>query len=191
MSSSGVDDTMTDGDDPAGAGANGKRRKRKPKERFVARMRRRGREAYGLGATLVNEPRAFPAQAGGLLKRSFRTMWAARGGGFYASGFVVTFVWLEFRTLLGEIVASDGIGSFFSEQLLEFLLRFSLQSLGNTLQALIWPVLVVARWEAWGVAALLAGALLFGRLLKAPLTDWLFDGEPPEDEGSAPDDATR
>ncbi len=181
---------MTDSDDPAATGTTNKRRKRKPKERFVARMRRRGREAYGLGATLVNEPRAFPARAGGLLKRSFRTMWAARGGGFYASGFVVTFVWLEFRTLLGEIAASDGIGSFVSEQLLEFLLRFSLQSLNNTLQAFIWPALVIARWEAWGVAALLAGGFLFGRLLKAPLTAWLFDDEPPEDDGQAPGDAT-
>lgn len=145
-----------------------------PKERFVARIKRRGRETYALGNTLVNEPRAFPAQAGGLLKRSFRTMWDARGGGFYASGFVLTFVWLEITTFIGEVAASDGVISFFTEQFFEVLLRFSVQSIGNTVQAFIWPVLIIERFGEWAIVFLLAGYFAFAKLFKAPLTEWLF-----------------
>ena len=83
---------------------------KKKKEPFVARMKRRGREAYGLGRTLVKEPRAFPGEFGSLLKRSFRTVWEARGGGFYACGFVGTFIWLELQTIAGEIAGADGGG---------------------------------------------------------------------------------
>lgn len=143
----------------------------------MARLKRRGREAAALGNTLVKRPREFPGEAGRLLKRTFRTMWMARGGGFYAIGFVVTFVWLEIRTIATEIGASDGLGSFLAEELLEFLFRFSLQSIGNTVQALLWPLLAIDRYEAWGLAVLGAGYLLFDALLKEPLTAWLFDDD--------------
>lgn len=168
------------GDGPAETGG-GKRRKKK-KERFVARLRRRGRETVALGSTLVRQPRAFPGEATRLLKRSFRAMWMARGGGFYAVGFVITFLWLELRTIVTEIATSDGVGSFVSEQLVEFLFRFSLQSIGNTVRALLWPLLAIERYEAWGLAVLAAGYLFFDALLKEPLSAWLFDGEPPSDE---------
>lgn len=158
-----------------------------PREKFVARLRRRGRETADLGVTLVNEPKAFPARAGGLLKRSLRTMWHARGGGFYACGFVVTFVWLEVQTIAREIAGADGVVSFLSEQLLEFILRFSLQSLLNTVYALIWPALMLERYELTGVALLVIAWLLFQHVLKGPLTHWLFDGEPPPE----PDDEER
>jgi hypothetical protein len=147
---------------------------KKKKEPFVARMKRRGREAYGLGRTLVKEPRAFPGAFGQLLKRSFRTVWEARGGGFYACGFVGTFIWLELQTIAGEIAGADGVGSFLSEQLLEFLFRFSLQSLVNTIQALIWPALLIGKYELWGIAGLLLAYLLFSLVIKEPLTRWLF-----------------
>ncbi|MBT8083727.1 MAG: hypothetical protein KJN72_00780 [Woeseia sp.] len=149
-------------------------KKRKPKEPFVARIKRRGRETYALGNTLVHNPRAFPAQAGGLLKRSFRTMWDARGGGFYACGFVLTFIWLEVSTLVDEISASDGVISFFTEQFFEFLFRFSVQSIGNTVQAFIWPLLIIERLGPVSIIPMLVVYFLFSRLLKDPLSNWLF-----------------
>ena len=122
-------------------------------------------------------PSASTAPAIRPTKRSFRTMWMARGGGFYAIGVVVTFVWLEIRTIATEIAASDSLAAFFAEELLEFLLRFSLQSIGNSIQALLWPVVVIERYAAWGAVVLGAGFLLFDALLKKPLTAWLFDGD--------------
>lgn len=145
----------------------------------MAKMRRRGRETADLGVTLVNEPRSFPGKCGALAKRSLRTMWDARGGGFYACGFVITFVLLEIRTLAGEIAGADGFVSFFTEQFFEFILRFSVQSITNTVYALIWPALVVGRYELYGIAVLGLGYLAFTHVLKEPLARWLFDGEPP------------
>ena len=120
---------------------------RVPKEPFVARMKRHGRETYGLGQTLVQEPRAFPGACGSLIKRSFRTMWQARGGGYYACGFVITFVWLEITTLLDQFTSANGVGSFIGDQLLDILLRFSVQSITNTVQAFVWPVLVIVEFD--------------------------------------------
>ncbi len=147
---------------------------KKKKEPFVARMKRRGRETYGLGQTLVHEPRAFPAACGGIMKRSFRGVWEARGGGFYACGFVLTFIWLEIQTVISEVSGANSVGSFFSEQLLEFVFRFSLQSIGNTVKALIWPVWVIEQFELWGVAGLGVAYLLFAWFIKEPLSQWLF-----------------
>lgn len=146
----------------------------------MARLKRRGREARDLGTTLLHEPRQFPAHFLKLLKRSFRTMWDARGGGFYACGFVVTFIWLEITTLVAEISGSDGIVDFFTEQFVEFLFRFSVQSITNTVQAFIWPVLVLEKYGGMGIAGLLLAYLLFSKLLKEPLTDWLFSDDTPK-----------
>ncbi|MDZ7644961.1 MAG: hypothetical protein U5K76_12580 [Woeseiaceae bacterium] len=171
-----------------------RRQRRKNRESFLARMRRRGRETRQLGRTLVNEPRAFPGECGRLLKRSFRTVWASHGGGYYACGFVVAFAWLEVTTFFREFGMSDGMVDFFSEQLLEFLLRFTVQSLVNTVQAFLWPLWFINRFEGWGIAMLIAGYLLFDRVLKLPLTRWLFDGDPDELAGHAADnsgDVTR
>ena len=149
-------------------------------------MKRRGRETYGLGQTLVHEPRAFPGACGGLLKRSFRSMWEARGGGFYACGFVVTFIWLEITTLFSELASATGVGSFLSEQLFEFLFRFSVQSIGNTVQAFIWPALVIGEYELWGIGGLLVAYLLFSQFLKTPMTEWLFADAEVMPPGTAP-----
>jgi len=156
---------------------DGSKPEKKKKERFIARIKRRGREAKSLGSTLVNQPKAFPAEAGGLAKRGLRTMWQARGGGFYAVGFVLTFLYLEIRTLLSEVAGSDGVASFFTEQAIEFLFRFSIQSIRNTALAFVWPFLVLDAWHEYGLVALAAGYLLFAYGLKEKLTEWLFDGE--------------
>ncbi len=161
-------------------------RPKQPKESFVARMRRRGRETKALGHTLINEPRAFPRQAGGLFKRMFRTMWEARGGGFYACGFVISFIWLEINTLIDEIASADGFIEFFTEQFLEFLMRFSAQSITNTVLSFLWPLLVIDRLGPISVALLLAGYLAFARFIKPVLTAWLFDDGM---TAAAPDDA--
>ncbi len=153
-----------------------KKPKRK-KEPFLRRMRNRLRETANLGRLLVTEPRAFPGELGRALKRFVRTLWHARGGGLYACGFVVTFLWLEATTVVDEVTSATSLGAFVSEQLFEFLLRFTIQSLQNTIGAFLWPVYVLQMSPVWGGAILGALYILFPRYIKEPLTQWLFKGD--------------
>ena len=140
-------------------------------------MANRGREFVALGKVLVNEPRNFPSSVLTLLRKSLRTVWDARGGGLYACGFVITFVWLEISLFLSEIAESSGIGDFFGEQLIELLLRFTFESLGNTIQAFIWPVRVIEIAPPWGAIVLGLMFFIFPRYLKHRLERILFDDE--------------
>lgn len=148
------------------------------KTSFTERLKRRAREFVALGQVLVKDPRAFPPALLVFLRRSVRTMWDARGGGLYACGFVITFVWLELRLLIGELSASSGIGDFVSEQLLEFIFRFTFASIGNSLQAFVWPILIIEIAPPWGALVLVAMFYLFPRYLKKPLERWLFADGP-------------
>ncbi|MGH8221784.1 MAG: hypothetical protein ACREQZ_02310 [Woeseiaceae bacterium] len=156
-------------------------------ERTVAR----GRETVGLGKTLVSNPRQFPAALLGVLRRSFRTMWKARGGGLYACGFVVAFVWLEINTIIGEFTESDSVGGFLGAQLLEILMRFTVDSIRNTVYALLWPLRIIQISPPWGFILLGVMYLVFPRTLKKPLENWLFrdavDENGPGEEPQAKD----
>ena len=152
-------------------------KKKRKKDSFVVRMKRRGREVKSLGQTLVNEPKRFPRALLNVIRRSLRTVWDARGGGMYACGFVVTFVYLEVTTLVSEIRSSNGVVEFFTEQLLEIVFRFVGESLGNMIQAFIWPVEIITYSPPWGIAILAAMYLLFTYLIKEPLEQWLFHDE--------------
>lgn len=132
------------------------------------------RESAALGHTLVTQPRSFPAALWVVIRRWIRKVWNTRGGGLYACGFVVAFAWLEFTTLLDEFSSSTGFTGFLSGQLLQFLMRFTVDSLVNTALALIWPVHVIAYAPPWGIVILVATYLLFNYLLKKPLERWLF-----------------
>lgn len=159
------------------------RKRKAEKVSFLEGMQNRVRETLGLGRVLVTEPRAFPGALGKVAKRSVRTLWDARGGGLYACGFVLTLIWLELTTLFGEIVSSGGIVEFFSEQVLEFLFRFTIDSFQNTIYAFLWPVYVIRISPIWGGAMLALLYVVFSRFIKDPLEDWLFhDDETPTDE---------
>ncbi|MGH8167080.1 MAG: hypothetical protein ACREQ1_07560, partial [Woeseiaceae bacterium] len=83
------------------------RKKKKEKRRFMQGTRERLTTTYGLGRTLVEEPRSFPAQVKLQFLKWARATWNARGGGFYACGFVVTFVFLEIKLLFPELFGSS------------------------------------------------------------------------------------
>jgi hypothetical protein len=109
-----------------------------------------------------------------VIRRWIRKVWNARGGGLYACGFVVAFAWLEFTTLVDQFSSTAGITGFFSGQLIQFLLRFTVDSLVNTVYALIWPIQIIRYSPPWGFVILGAMYLLFTYLLKNPLQRWLF-----------------
>jgi hypothetical protein len=129
---------------------------------------------YGLGRTLVEEPRSFPGQLRLHLLKWARATWNARGGGFYACGFVVTFLYLEIELLVTELVTSTGAGDFIVAQLLQLVLRFTVDSLVNTVLALIWPALVLGLSPIYGGLGLAAGYFIFKHFLKERLTRRLF-----------------
>lgn len=152
--------------------------KAKPrKETFFEGLENRLREAANLGRVLVEEPRAFPGEAKRSFKRFVRGLWAARGGGMYACGFVVTFLWLEATTLVGEVASSGSFAAFLSDQVTDFLLRFTFQSLENTIYAFLWPLYLIQVSPAWGGATLGALWFIFPRYIKPHITRWLFDDD--------------
>jgi len=132
---------------------------------------------YGLGRTLVEEPRSFPHQLKLHLLKWARVTWNARGGGFYACGFVVTFIYLEIKLLVTELFTSVGAADFLIQQVFQLVLRFTVDSLVNTLLALIWPLLVLSVSPVNGLLLLGAGYLIFTRFLKEPLTRVLFSDD--------------
>ncbi len=156
-----------------------KARKKRDKVSFVQGIRNRVRDIRGLGTVLVNEPRAFPGETGRVLKRSLRKLWNARGGGLYACGYVVTFIWLEIKTIAGEIVGSDSVLAFVSEQLFEIFFRLLSETFVNSILAFIWPVFVLQLSPTWGILILTALYLVFPRFIKPTLTQWLFDDDRP------------
>ena len=157
---------------------------KKKKESFFRRVGRQARDTASLAALLITEPRAFPAALLARLKRAFRAVWSARGGGLYACGFFITFLWLEVTTFFGEVLAAGSVGGFLSEQLIEIFVRFTVQSLENTVSALIWPVHIIEWSPGWGIALLAGMYLLFVRVVKAPLARWLFGEETPSADHS-------
>jgi len=117
-------------------------------------------------------------KAHGWFRRWFAKVWKVRGGGLYACGFLFTFIYLEVTTVAGEFVESESIGAFFSEQLIEFVFRFAIDSMVNTIQALMWPAIVVQWQPPLGAIGLGLAFIAFPKYLKPPITRWLFpDGE--------------
>ena len=54
-------------------------------------------------------------------------------------------------------------------------MRFTVQSIQNTVMAFLWPVWLIERFELFGIAALVVLYAVFPRLIKEPLNRWLFD----------------
>ncbi|MDA0681021.1 MAG: hypothetical protein O3A13_11660 [Proteobacteria bacterium] len=160
-------------------------RKKKKKAPFLKRMANRGREAKALGQVLANEPRSFPSELLKLIKRSLRTVWDARGGGLYACGFLITFVFLEFRMFFVDIYEAKSASEYFSSQVSELLFKYIGESFQNTISAFMWPVYIIEIHPAWGAGILAAMFVLFPKFLKEPLERWLFV----EDRKTGPDDS--
>jgi hypothetical protein len=163
-------------------GAQKKKRKKKVKDPFSVRMKRRGREFSSLGQTLANEPKAFPGALLNTFRRSLRTVWDARGGGLYAIGYVITFLWLEIMMFVGDVMEAESVAGFFGAQIFEMLFRYLGESLQNMIAALIWPVHVVTFAPPWGAIAFGLAYAAFDKLFRGPIEAWLFHDDEPPDE---------
>jgi hypothetical protein len=159
---------------------------KKKKPSFLTRLVNRGREAKALGHVLVNEPRQFPNEAIKLTRRSLRTIWDARGGGLYACGFLVTFLFLEVRMFIIDIYSAESVGNYFSGQVSDMLFKYLGQSFQNTISAFLWPIYIIDLHPVWGGGLLAAMFVIFPRFLKKPLEMWLFN-EIGKDQAQPPD----
>jgi hypothetical protein len=149
-------------------------KKKRKKDPFVLRMKRRSREFMNLGQILAHEPRNFPGALLNTFRRSFRTVWDARGGGLYACGYVLTFIWLEIQMFVGDILSAESISGFFGEQIFEIFFRYLGESLRNMISAFMWPVYIIEISPPYGVVILVAMFIAFPRWIKQPLERWLF-----------------
>lgn len=151
------------------------RKSKKNKQPLGFRIGQRLRAVGDIGRTAVREPRALPKQAHGIFRGWFRKVWNVRGGGLYAVGYAVCFLWFEANTLAREISQASGVGDFVSQQITEFITRFTADTIGNMVKSFIWPVYVVELHAMWGGIALGLAFWLFPIYLKPPIERWLFD----------------
>ncbi|MEJ2603249.1 MAG: hypothetical protein P8172_08120 [Gammaproteobacteria bacterium] len=115
---------------------------------------------------IASEVRQEPRTAVTLIRSWLARLWAARGGGLYGLGVVVSFLVLEARTISGDFAASAGIADFLAGEIVEFVFRLGFMSFLNGFLALLWPVYVLERFEFWGLALLVAAYLVFEHALR-------------------------
>jgi hypothetical protein len=110
-------------------------------------------------------------------RRWLAKVWHTRGGGLYACGYAITFVYLEARTILSELFEAEGIVDFLTNQLFELIFRFLGESLMNMVQAFMWPVEIVQFWPPFGAIALGLAFVSFDKYLRKPVERWLLNPE--------------
>jgi len=112
-------------------------------------------------------------KAHGWFRTWFAKVWHVRGGGLYAVGFALRFIYLELSTVVSEIAESSSVGDFLSNQLIEFIFRFAIDSIMNTIQALMWPVYVIQLSPPYGAIGLGMAFLMFTIYIQEPIERWL------------------
>lgn len=114
-----------------------------------------------------------PKSIGTMVRSGLVSVWRARGGGFYGLGYLITFIVLEIRLIVGDVSESEGVVDFVSSQMIEFIFRFGIQSFVNGFLAFLWPVYVLNWLGAWSLALLVAGYYVFEKLLRPAVEGWL------------------
>jgi hypothetical protein len=128
-----------------------------------------------VGRDAVTRPGGLPDKAHGWFRSWFRKVWEVRGGGLYAVGFAVAFLFFEIREVIVEDIPQFlSMNSILSSELIGFGIQFVIDTLVNFVRALLWPMYVVTLWPPAGAIALGVAFILFPRYLKKPVERWLF-----------------
>lgn len=127
---------------------------------------------------LGDEAKALPGRSHGWFRTWFRKVWNVRGGGLYACGFAVTFLYLEAGSVVEDF---KEIGLLFDGRVIEFFVAFFVDSFKNTISAFMWPIHIAQISPPYGPIALGLAFVLFPILLKKPIEHWLFEGQPAPD----------
>lgn len=108
-----------------------------------------------------------------------RKVWESRGGGAYALGFIVMFLYLEIKDILFDDIPTLMNMNVFSSDIVSFAISFIIDTMLNTLYALIWPVWLLQWNGIVGVILLVAIYALYPKFIQQPVEHWLFEGQPP------------
>lgn len=145
----------------------------KPDKTKKQKVKKEGRiERYKRQARQIHED---PKSIGTMIRDGLVGVWRARGGGFYGLGYLITFIVLEIRLVVGDVSESEGVVDFVSSQMIEFIFRFGIQSFINGFLAFLWPVYILNWLGAWGVAVLIGGYFGFEKLLRPAVEGWFAD----------------
>lgn len=112
-------------------------------------------------------------------RRWLAKVWLAYGGGLYAVGYATTFLYLEARTIVSELLEADGIIDFLTDQLIDFIVRFAIDSIANMVQAFIWFLPVMSYKPPVGMIALGVGFYVFDIFLRERVAEWILGEELP------------
>ena len=164
--------------------ARGKRNKARQPKKSIGRRVEDNLNAIGsFGRTAVERPRDLPRHAEGVFRRWFRNVWAVRGGGLYAVGFAISFLYLETVEILTDDLPALFTTNLLSSEIISFIVSFVIDTFVNFVTALIWPALVAMFAPPWGAISLGVAFVAFFRFLKAPVERWL-DREMDDVEGT-------
>ncbi len=115
------------------------------------------------------------------LFRWFRKIWKLRGGGLYAVGFALSFLYLEVtELLLDDIPGFFNLDSYDAGAIIGFGVEVFVDTIRNTVLAFTWPVFFVQWQPPIGLALLVLAFMLFPRFVKPHLERWLFGEEKSE-----------
>lgn len=118
------------------------------------------------GLRVARELRDDPRRIGPLLRSAMLDIWRSRGGGFYGLGYLVTFVILEIRMIIGDAMEASGPAEFAMGQALELVFRLSSLSFLNAFQAFLWPAFVLQLYGGLGIILLVGSYLAFEHACK-------------------------
>ena len=99
-----------------------------------------------------------------------------RGGGLYAVGYILTFLYFEITSVGADIVDLFGT-DVLSGELFGFLIGIVVDSFTNMIKALMWPVYIIQINAVYGGIALGLAFAIFPKYLKKPLERQLFGEE--------------
>ncbi len=80
------------------------------KPKLGRRVGERLRNIGEAGRESVKNPQSIPGRTGSWFKRWLGELWKVRGGGLYAVGYIVCFIYFEIQTALSEITTSSSVG---------------------------------------------------------------------------------
>ena len=124
-----------------------------------------------------------PSRLKAFARKYLAKVWSTGGGGYYGTGYLCTFVWLEINLLLSELGEADGVFDFIASQLLERIFKLAFESFANSIEAFLWPVILVTDYRLWGVVVLVVSWLVYDRFVHHRMVAYL--GIDPEAENKA------
>ena len=146
-----------------------------PRKSLGRRVGENLRTAGEAGREAVRSPGGLPDKAHGWFRSWFRKVWELRGGGLYAVGFAVAFLFFEIReAVVEDIPQFIAMNSILSSELIGFGIQFVVDTMVNFVRALLWPMYIVMLWPPAGAIGLTVAFVLFPRYLKQPIERWLF-----------------